>query len=464
MAVSKFDYDLFVIGGGSGGVRAARIAAQHGAKVAIAEEYRYGGTCVIRGCVPKKLFVYASQYAHDLQDAAAYGWKMQAPVFDWPTLLANKDREIDRLNRIYIDLLERNRVTVFAGRASLGDPHTIEVSGKSMSAHTILIATGARPRMPEIPGVEHAITSNEAFHLDTLPKHITVVGGGYIGVEFAHIFRGFGTDVAFVHRGDKVLSGFDQDIRDTVTEGLGLHGVDRHLGKTITAIEMAAEPTAAGSEASARQCRVKLSDGEHLDTGAVMYAIGRIPNTADMGLEANGVTLDSASGAVVVDDDYRTTAAHVYAVGDCTDRVALTPIAIREGQAFADAVFGNSTIRLDYENIPTAVFSQPPVGTVGLTEQQARERFGGVDVYMSRFRPMHHTLPSRDEKVMMKIVVARESQRVVGIHIVGHEAGEMIQCLAVAVHMGAKKSDLDSVVAVHPTIAEEIVLMRQKVR
>ncbi len=456
--MTRFDYDLFVIGGGSGGVRAARIAAEHGARVAIAESFRYGGTCVIRGCVPKKLFVYASEYRHTLADAAAYGWDTAGPArFDWATLIANKDAEIDRLNGIYIKLLERAGVEIFHGRATLDDAHTVAIDGaepKRVTAQTILIATGSRPRLPHIPGGEHVITSNEAFHLPRLPAHITVVGGGYIAVEFAHIFAGMGASVSLVHRGAKVLRGFDDDVRADVTEGLASHsGVDNRLSNEINRID----------KLPSGRLQATLKTGGTLETDVILCAIGRIPNTDNMGLEAIGVSLQD-EGAVAVSAQSQTTVNNIFAVGDCTDRVNLTPIAIREGQAFADAQFGGGVAEVDYEHIPTAVFSQPPVGTVGLTEAQARERYGDIDIYLSRFRPMKYTLPGRQERTMMKLVVDRDSQRVVGVHMVGLDAAEMIQCVAVAVRMGATKADLDATVAVHPTTAEELVLMRTKTR
>ncbi|ACY18203.1 glutathione-disulfide reductase [Haliangium ochraceum] len=451
--MSTYDYDLFVIGGGSGGVRAARIAAQHGARVAIAEEHRYGGTCVIRGCVPKKLFVYASEFGHAIEDSAAFGWQSSAPSFDWATLIANKDREIDRLNGIYERLLGNSKVTLHHGRATLVDAHTVEVEGQRHSTRVILVATGSRPRRMEMPGAEHVITSDEAFYLPELPQRVLVVGGGYIAIEFAHIFRGLGAEVSLIHRGDKLLGGFDDDIRTEVTTGAMARGIDLHLEDEVAAVEKRADGSLVAT----------LRSGTVIDAGVVMAAIGRIPNTDKMGLEHAGVQLRE-NGAVHVDRYSHTGAESIYAVGDCTDRVNLTPVAIREGQAFADMVFGEHTVELDYEHIPTAVFSQPPVGTVGLSEAEARAQLASVDIYMSRFRPMKYTLPGRDEHVMMKLVVDGETQRVVGVHMVGIEAAELVQCLAISVRMGATKDDFDATLAVHPTTAEELVLMRNKVR
>lgn len=446
-----YDFDLFVIGGGSGGVRAARVAAQTGARVAIVEEYRYGGTCVIRGCVPKKLFVYASELRHEIDDAAGFGWTIDAR-FDWGTLRDNKDREIDRLNKIYIGLLEKFDVQVMHGRGTLADAHTVDVNGTAYTAETILIATGATPYLPDTRGIEHAITSNEAFHLTDLPEHVTVVGGGYIAVEFAQIFNGLGCDVALVHRRDHVLRGFDADVRTTVTRNLANQGVDLHLPAEVESIDRRSEGA----------LRVSLSTGTTIDTNAYFCATGRRPNTAGLGLEAIGVDLDPI-GAVCVDDYSRTAVPNVYAVGDVTNRVNLTPVAIREGQAFADTVFHKIPRKPDYRYIPTAVFSQPPAATCGLTESLAREEYGAIDVYRSVFRPMRHTMSGRDEKAMMKLVVDRRTQQVLGAHMVGPDAAEIIQTLAVAIHMKATKSDLDATTAIHPTTAEEFVLMRTPV-
>jgi glutathione reductase (NADPH) len=452
--MKRYDYDLFVIGGGSGGVRAARIAAQHGARAAIAEEHRYGGTCVIRGCVPKKIFVYASEIGHHLADAAGYGWSTGEVAFDWATLIANKDREIDRLNGVYMRLLDQAGVVMFHGRAVLADAHTLEVEGRRVTAGVILIATGSRPRLPEIPGAEHVVTSNEAFHLRSFPRHVTIAGGGYIAVEFAHIFRGLGAEVTLVHRSGNLLRGFDEDVRAEVTQGVAQAGIDLQVETQISAVDETGEHG---------RLEAVTAGGHRIETDVIMVAIGRIPNTADMGLEAAGVTL-RPGGAVHVDRHSRSSVAHIYAVGDCTDRINLTPVAIREGQAFADLVFGKQPVEVDHTYVPTAVFSQPPVGTVGLTEAQAREQFAHVDIYMARFRPLKYVLPGRDERVMMKLVVDGASQRVLGVHMVGPDAPEIIQCMAIPVRMGVTKQDLDATIALHPTTAEELVLMRTKVR
>jgi glutathione reductase (NADPH) len=448
----SYDFDLFVIGGGSGGVRAARVAAQTGANVAIVEEYRYGGTCVIRGCVPKKLFVYASEMRHEIEDAAGFGWSVPEATFDWNTLRDNKDKEIDRLNKIYIALLEKHDVKVMHGRGTLTDAHTVDVGGTSYTAETILIATGATPYLPDTHGIGNAITSNEAFHLTELPSHVTVVGGGYIAIEFAQIFNGFGCDVSLVHRRDLLLRGFDHDVRTTVTRNLASHGIELHLPAEVDGVDRRSDGT----------LRVSLSTGKTIDTKAYFCATGRRPNTAGLGLEAIGIDLDPV-GAIVVDDYSRTAVPNVYAVGDVTNRVNLTPVAIREGQAFADTVYNEIPRKPDYRCVPTAVFSQPPTASCGLTESLAREEYGAIDVYRSVFRPMRHTLSGRDEKTMMKLVVDRRSQRVLGAHMVGLDAAEIIQALAVAIHMKATKADLDATTAIHPTTAEEFVLMRTPV-
>jgi glutathione reductase (NADPH) len=451
--MKRYDYDLFVIGGGSGGVRAARIAARHGARVAIAEEHRYGGTCVIRGCVPKKIFVYASEYGHHFADAAAYGWSTGEVSFDWATLVANKDREIDRLNGIYLRLLEQAGVTTFNSRAVLADAHTLDVDGQQVTAGVVLVATGARPMLPEIPGAGRVITSNEAFHLRSFPRHITIAGGGYIAIEFAYVFRGLGAEVTLVHRGSQLLRGFDEDVRAEVTQGARAAGMDVHMETVITAVD----------ELPQGRLGAVLAGGTRSATDVVMAAIGRIPNTAGIGLEAAGVAVRS-SGAVQVDKRSRTSVAHIYAVGDCTDRINLTPVAIREGQAFADGVFGQKVTDVDYDCVPTAVFGSPPVGVVGLTEAEARAQFDQVDIYMARFRPLKHALPGRDERVMMKLVVDGDSQRVLGVHLVGPDAPEIIQVMAIAVRMGVTKEQLNATTALHPTTAEELVLMGPKLR
>ena len=446
----SYDVDLFVIGGGSGGVRAARISSQHGAKVAIAEEYRYGGTCVIRGCVPKKLFVYASHFHEDFEDAAAYGWTVGESRFDWATLVANKDREIDRLNGIYIKLLQNAGVEIHDGRAVLKDAHTVEVAGKTVTAERILIATGGTPSMPDLPGIEHAISSNEAFHLETLPEHITVVGGGYIAVEFAGIFNGLGRKVTQLYRGEQILRGFDGDVRHHLAGEIVKKGIDLRVGVNVRRIEQ----TNGGYA-------LHLTDDSVLETGLVMYATGRTPNTDGMGLHDIGVAMDQG-GAIVVDEWSQTSVDNIYAVGDVTDRIALTPVAIMEGHAFADTVYGGRPRKPDHHDVPSAVFSQPPIGTVGLSEDEAHAQYGEVDIYKSTFRPMKHTLSGRDEQTLMKLLVEPQSDRVIGCHVVGPDAAEIVQGIGIALKCGATKAQFDATVGIHPTAAEELVTMRTK--
>jgi glutathione reductase (NADPH) len=450
--MSAFDYDLFVIGGGSGGVRAARIAAGHGAKVAIAEEYRFGGTCVIRGCVPKKLLVYASRFRDEFEDAAGFGWSVEAPTFDWPTLIANKDAEIARLEGLYRAGLERAGVTMLDARAELADAHTLllQPGGRKVTARYILVATGGRPVMPQLPGAGHAITSNEAFHLESLPRSMVIVGGGYIAIEFACIFNGLGVETMLVYRGAKILRGFDEELRDFLTQDLLKRGIDIKCNAQIAGIEKARS-----------RLKVTLEDGSTLDAGRVMFATGRSPNTAGIGLEAAGVRMGD-KGEIVVDAHSRSTAEHIYAVGDVTSRLNLTPVAIREGHAFADTVFGNKPTAVDHELVPTAVFSTPELGTVGLPEDKARERYPRLDVYKARFRPLKHTLSERDEPMFMKLLVDAESDRVVGCHILGADAAEIVQMAAIALKLKATKADFDATVALHPSAAEELVTMREK--
>jgi glutathione reductase (NADPH) len=450
--MSQFDYDLFVIGGGSGGVRAARIAAGHGAKVAIAEEYRLGGTCVIRGCVPKKLLVYASRFRDDFEDAAGFGWSLSEPSFDWATLIANKDAEITRLEGLYRAGLERGGVTILQARAELAAAHTVTVQpgNRRLTARFILIATGGRPVVPEVPGAGHAITSNEAFHLESLPKSILIVGGGYIAVEFAGIFSGLGVDTTLLYRGPKILRGFDEELRDTLTAELLKRGIDVVCNAEIAAIDKGWLHTG-----------VTLKDGSKVETGKVMYATGRAPNTRGLGLEAAGVEL-GPKGEIKVDPLSRTSVQNIYAVGDVTNRVNLTPVAIREGHAFADTVFGNKPTAVDHALVPTAVFSTPEIGTVGLTEDRAREHYPRLDVYKSHFRPLKHTLSGRDERMLMKLLVDGDSGRVVGCHILGADAAEIVQMAAIAMRLGATKADFDATMALHPSAAEELVTMREK--
>ena len=447
----NFDYDLFVIGAGSGGVRAARMSASHGAKVAIAEEHRVGGTCVIRGCVPKKLFVYASHFAEEFEDAVGFGWEVGQSSFDWPTLIANKDTEIDRLNKIYIKNLEASGVEILNGRAVFKDSHTILLDGREITADYILIAVCATPFMPQIEGIEHAISSNEAFYLKDFPSDITIVGGGYIAVEFAGIFNGLGANVTLIYRGEEILRGFDGDICRHVQEEMIKKGVDVQTQNDVTSIQK-----------DGKGFVVTFKNGTRRETSCVMYATGRVPYVQELGLDTVGVQL-GAKGEIKVDAYSQTTVDNIYAVGDVTDRSQLTPIAIREGAAFAETVFNDKPLAVDHSNIPTAVFSQPPVGTVGMTEEEARDNKFDVDIYKSVFRPMKHTLSGRDEKTLMKLIVDRNTDKVLGLHIVGPDSGEMIQAFGIAVKMGATKSQFDETVAVHPTAAEELVTMKQLV-
>jgi glutathione reductase (NADPH) len=446
--MARYDYDLFIIGGGSGGVRAARIAAGYGAKVAIAEEFRVGGTCVIRGCVPKKLLAYAAHFHEDFEDATGFGWSVGGAKFSWESLIANKDREIDRLNGIYKRLLAESKVTLIESRAVLVDAHTLEVGGKRVTADYILVATGAHPSLPKEPGAEFGISSNEAFHLKELPRRVVVAGGGYIAVEFAGIFSGLGAKVTQLYRGEQILRGFDDDIRNTLAAEMAKKGIEIRLGTIIKR-----------TDKIANGYRLTLSDGTVLETDLVMYAIGRIPNTGGMGLETAGVTL-GGDGAVMVNEYSQTAVPNIYAVGDCTNRLNLTPVAIREGHAFADTVFGKRPTAVDHHTVASAVFSHPPVGSVGMTEAFARMQFAAVDIYRTSFRPLKHTLSGRDEKTMMKLVVDRASQRVVGVHMVGLDAPEIVQSIAIAVKMGATKQQFDATMAVHPTAAEEFVTLR----
>ena len=450
--MSDYDVDLFVIGGGSGGVRAARIAAGHGARVMIAEEYRMGGTCVIRGCVPKKLFAYASRFRGEFEDAVGYGWSVPQSTFDWPTLVANKDREIARLEAAYTATLEKAGVAIAKTRATLADAHTVQLTnGERVRAAHILIATGGAPSNgASIPGLEHAISSNEAFHLPQLPRRVVIQGGGYIAVEFAGIFAGLGSHVTLIYRGENILRGFDDDVRQHLRMDMEKHGIRVVTGRTITGIEQA------GSHYS-----VRVSDGNHIPADRVMFAIGRLPNVAKLGLEAAGVAV-AKNGGIAVDEYSRSSTPNIYAVGDVTNRINLTPVAIREGHAFADTVFGGKSIKVDHTNVPTAVFSDPEIGAVGLTEAQARAQLAKTDVYKAMFRPLKATLSGRDTTVLIKLIVDGSSDCVVGCHIVGEGAAEMVQVAAIAVKMGATKADFDATMALHPTTAEELVTMRTK--
>ena len=457
MADLGYDYDLFVIGAGSGGVRAARIAAQSRAKVAIAEEYRIGGTCVIRGCVPKKFMVYASDYGRKVEEARNYGWDVEMKGFDFPKFMSNLHAEVDRLSGIYLRNLANAGVDVFEERAEMKDANTVVLkeSGKTFTVDKILIATGGAPWRPspeDLPGVEHTITSNEIFHLEKLPRHIVIAGGGYIACEFAHVFAGLGVETCLVYRGDTVLNGFDWDVRTAVHEGLKEAGV-RVITQTVFD----------RIEKIDGECpyEVHLTNDTRLKADVVMMAVGRRAATDGLGCDAAGVKLDE-KGSVIVDDASRTSVPNIFAVGDVTDRIQLTPVAIREGHAFADTVFGDKDWSFEHDNVASGVFTQPEVGTVGMTEAEARKAFKHVDIYKTQFRPMKVAMLERKERVLMKLVVKADDQRVVGVHIVSPEAAEMIQMIAIAVKMGVTKQQFDATCAVHPTIAEEIVTMRQK--
>lgn len=451
--MAEFDADLFVIGAGSGGVRAARVSAQYGAKVVAAEEFRIGGTCVIRGCVPKKLMVYASRFKDDFEDAAGFGWSVPQLSFDWSRLVAAKEREITRISGAYRSGLEKAGGTFIEDRAEILDAHRVKLrrDGRVISAGKILIATGGHPVLPpDIVGIEHAITSNEVFDLPKLPQSLMIVGGGYIAVEFASIFARLGTKVTLVMRGSSILRGFDEDLRRRLRDALTAEGVAFECGALPTAIEKRGEILC-----------VTLTNANVFDVDQIMIAAGRRPNTQGLGLERAGVALDE-QGAVVVDAYSKSSVDSIYAVGDVTNRLALTPVAIREGHAFADTVFGNRPTKADHSNVPTAVFTTPEIGTVGLTEEAARAQFACVDIYATHFRPLKATLSGRAERTFMKIVVDGETDKVLGVHIFGHEAGEVAQVLGIAVKMGATKADFDATVALHPTAAEELVTMRTR--
>ncbi|SHG46657.1 NADPH-glutathione reductase [Kaistia soli DSM 19436] len=449
--MAEFDVDLFVIGAGSGGVRAGRIAAGHGARVMVAEEDRVGGTCVIRGCVPKKLFVYASRFAEDFEDAAGFGWTVATPTFDWPALVAGKDRQIDALNAAYIRNLERSGAKLVASRATIEDPHTVRLAdGTVVTAKYILVATGSTPFVdPALPGRELAITSNEAFHLERLPERIVIVGGGYIAVEFAGIFNGLGVETTLIHRGKKLLRGFDDDLRHGLGEALEKKGIRLVLGDSPSRIEKGPDGLV-----------VHTAAGLAIPAGQVMVATGRRPNTSGLGLEQAGVELDGA-GAISVDERSQSNVPSIYAVGDVTNRINLTPVAIREGHAFADTIFGGRDVVVDHFGVPKAVFSQPEIGTVGLSEEEALVEFTAVDIFKTSFKSLKNGLAGRDERMMMKLVVDADSGRVLGCHILGHDAAEMIQLVAIAIKLGATKAQFDATMALHPTAAEELVTMRE---
>ncbi|MBX9815395.1 MAG: glutathione-disulfide reductase [Proteobacteria bacterium SG_bin5] len=448
--MSDFDFDLFVIGGGSGGVRASRVAAAHGAKVAVAEEFRVGGTCVIRGCVPKKLLVYGAHFAEDLADARCFGWDVPECAFDWVRLRDNVLAEVTRIEGAYTSTLDNHKVQIFRQRAEVSGPNAVRLAdGTQVTAARILIATGARPQIPGCPGHEHGITSNEVFHLPAIPKRVLIAGAGYIANEFAGIFHEFGAHVTLINRSDQILRGYDEQIRDRLLQISMTKGINFRFNASFRGIE----------KLENGQLRVSMTNHDDIDVDCVLFATGRVPNTEGLGLESAGVELDEA-GAVKVDDDNRSTCPSIYAVGDVTNRVQLTPIAIREGQAFADTVYGNKPTRVDYSCIPSAVFSHPPLAGVGMTEGQARNRLGSIKVYTSDFRPMKNVLAKRNERALYKMICDAASGRIVGIHMIGPDAPEILQVAAVAIKAGLTKDQFDQTVAIHPTMAEELVLLR----
>jgi len=448
----KFDFDLFTIGGGSGGVRASRVSAGYGAKVAIAESGRFGGTCVNVGCIPKKLFSYAAHLREDFEVAKSFGWTTGEPRFDWATLLANKDREIARLNGVYERVLKLAGVEIMRGRASVVDPHIVEIGGRRFSARHILLATGSWPTVPEIPGREHAITSNEAFHLERLPRRALLIGGGYISVEFASIFNGLGVQTVLSYRGRRLLRGFDAELGERLGEEMSAKGVKIHFGGEPQRIVRRSD----GS------LEVEFSDGSREEADLVMFATGRHPNSANLGLEAAGVAL-AEDGGVIVDRYSRSSVDSIHAIGDLTNRLNLTPVATAEAMWLAKTLFGNQPTAVDHEAVPTAIFANPNVATVGLSEESAREKFGAVDVYKASFRALKLTLGDKGERTFMKLVVDRASQRVVGAHMIGADAGEVIQGIAIAVKLGATKAQFDATIGIHPTAAEEFVTLRERV-
>ncbi len=449
--MAKYDFDLFTLGAGSGGVAGSRRAASYGARVGIAEESRVGGTCVIRGCVPKKLLVYGAHFADEFADAAGFGWTLSPPEFDWATLIANKDREIDRLNGIYLKLLADSGVQLFEGRARLVDAHTVAIGEHKVTAERILVATGGHPVVPTVPGIEHVITSNQALHLDELPRRMVIVGGGYIAVEFAGIFANLGVEVTLVIRGENLLKGFDDDLRVCLAQEMQQRGIEIRTRTEIARIEK----KEGGFD-------LTTAIGQTISTDLVMYATGRRPNTRGIGLEALGIEMNEV-GAVAVDEWSETNVPGIYAVGDATDRLNLTPVAIAESRALAETLYNNNPMKFDPTGVPTAVFSMPTIGTVGLTETQARRRHKAIDIYRARFRPMKHTLSGREERTLMKLVVERATDKVLGCHMLGADAPEIIQGLAVALKCGATKRQFDQTVGIHPTAAEEFVTMRDKV-
>ena len=448
--MSKFDFDLFVIGAGSGGVRASRVAASYGARVAVAEEHRVGGTCVIRGCVPKKLLVYGAHFAEDLKDARQFGWDVPDCKFDWDRLRDNVLNEVTRLEGLYGQTLDSHKVALFKSRATVVGPQKVKLAdGQEISAERILIATGGWPFVPEFPGSEHAITSNEVFHLERLPKRIVIAGGGYIANEFAGIFNEFGSKVTIVNRGDTILRGYDEQIRDRLLQISMTKGIEFKFNAPFQSIEKKKDGSLV----------VHLDNCDPIDADAVLIATGRVPNTDGLGLEDVGVELD-AKGAIKVDDTNQSSVPSIYAVGDVTNRIQLTPVAIREGQAFADSVFGGKPTTVDYANVPSAVFSHPPIGAVGMTEAEARNKLGTVRVYTSDFRAMKNVLAGRNERALYKMVVNEATDQVVGLHMIGPDAPEILQAAAVAVKAGLTKADFDATVALHPSMAEELVLLK----
>lgn len=449
--MAKYDYDLFVIGGGSGGVRAARVSAAHGAKVALAEEYRVGGTCVIRGCVPKKLLVYGAHFAEDLRDAKAFGWDVPDEcAFNWERLRDNVLGEVDRLNTAYTNTLDSHGVEVILDRATVTGPHEVKLaSGRKISAERILIAVGARPHVPDCPGSEMGITSNEVFHLDKLPERVLIAGAGYIANEFAGIFNEFKSKVTLMNRSDVILRGYDESVRDRLLQISMMKGIDFRFNAAFQGIE----------KVKGGALKVSMSNHEPIEVDLVLFATGRVPNTEKLGLDKAGIELDD-QGAIPVDDDNQSGCKSIYAVGDVTNRVQLTPVAIREGQAFADTIYGGKPTRVDYGCIPAAVFSHPPIAGVGLTEGQAKEQFGSVKVYLSDFRAMKNVLAGRNERALYKMICDSETGKILGLHMIGPEAPEILQAAAIAVKAGLSKADFDATVALHPSMAEELVLMR----
>ena len=447
--MDKFDYDLFVIGAGSGGVRAARMASSFGARVAITEDRYLGGTCVNVGCVPKKLLVYASHFSEDFENSRGFGWNVGSTDFNWQQLIKNKNTEIQRLNGVYEKILSSAGVELIDGHGTLVDEHTVAVDGKNYSAERILIATGGWPSIPDIPGKEHVISSNEVFFLEKLPEKVVIAGGGYIAVEFAGIFNGLGVDTTLLYRGPLFLRGFDEDVRKFLAEEMQKKGIKLKFETNIDSIEK-----------TDNKLLATLTDGSTLTADQILYATGRKPKTEGIGIESLGIKLDKAA-AIVVNDEYQTNIPSIYAVGDVTNRVNLTPVALAEGMFLARHLYNNETAPVEYENIPTCEFSQPNIGTVGLTEEEARDKYEQIDIYKSSFTPMKHTLSGDDEKTFMKLIVDKTTNRVIGVHMVGPEAGEIMQGIGIAMKAGASKADFDKTIGIHPTTAEEFVTMRE---